>query len=163
MNNGEINIYSNCNEQDYYKQGNSFLEAAERCLGKKDGNEFVFMGESEFFQLPAPTVVNAAFACEMFLKSLIIRYKLNIPKDRNGHNLFYLYNLLPDDVKFKITNSCNMPNLESFFKIHVQDFVDMRYFIENKGFSNMSPISMYTIAFNLRAATKYLFITDSIS
>lgn len=162
MANGEMNIYSNANYLDYYKQGENFFKAAERCFGEKNGNTFTTIKGTdrgiEMIQLSAPTVVNAAFACELFFKSLLIKSAISIPKGRNGHNLLELYNLLPNDIQDDISTVCfvggTKNDFETFLNSHAEDFVSIRYFIENKGFSNMSPMNMYALAFNLMKITK---------
>lgn len=164
MGNGEMNIYSNCKYMDYYRNGESFLEASERCFGEKNGETFIICSSSEngteLKQLSVPTVVNAAFACEMFLKALISNAGLNIPKDRNGHNLLQLYKVLPNDIQEKVSSFCfcnsSKTDFENFLNNHAKDFVNIRYFIENNGFSNISPMYMYSLAFNLNQITKYI-------
>ena len=138
--------------------------ASERCLGEKNGDTFTIMkpsgNGSVMVQLSAPTVVNASFACELFFKALLLRYNITFPKGRNGHNLFTLYTSLPDEIKDKIIkfcfNSVSKEIFEKFLDNHADDFVEIRYFIENKGYTNMSPLMMYTLAFNLSQITKAL-------
>ena len=170
MSKGEINIYSNANYIDYYNHGKKFFKAAERCFGEKNGNSFTTIKGTEkgieILQLAAPTVVNAAFACELFFKSLLLKNRTDIPKRRKGHNLLELYKLLPNDIQHDIIKVCfngdSKSKFEAYLNNHAEDFVNIRYFIENKGFSNMSPMFMYTFSFNLMQITKtIIFRGDS--
>lgn len=164
MGNGEMNIYSNSQHMDYYRNGESFLKASERCFGEKNGEEFtIFSGSengTEVKQLSVPTVVNAAFACEMFLKALISNAGLDIPKGRDGHNLLKLYKVLSNDIQEKISSFCfrdsSKTEFENFLNNHAENFVNIRYFIEKKEFSNMSPMCIYQLTFNLSQITKYI-------
>lgn len=157
----EMNIFSNANEFDYYNQGKSFLEAAQRCIGEQNENgEFFILKNSRLLQLPAPAVVNAAFACEMFFKALLIHFDVSIPKSKHGHDLENLFLCIPEKER-KVINDFFCGNgkkstLSDLLHNHASDFVRVRYFIENKGFYSMSPIFMYTFAFNLRATTYYM-------
>lgn len=164
MANGEINFYSFVNYKDYYEHGETFFEAAERCFGEKNGDTFTIIKGTnqgiEMLQLSAPTVVNAAFACELFFKSLLMKLGIGFPKGRNGHNLFELYKLLPNDIQNNIIKNCFCggvkSDFENFLNNHAEDFVSIRYFVENEGFSNMSPMMMYAFAFNLMQITKVI-------
>ena len=171
MGDGEINIYSNGQYMDYYRSGESFLKASERCFGERNGEKFTILKSSEngaeYLQLPVPTVVNASFACELFFKALILKAGLNIPKGRNGHNLLQLYKVLPNDIQEKISNFCfhhsTKTQFENFLSNHAEDFVNIRYFIENNGFSNMSPMLIYALAFNLGQITKSILSSGEMS
>ena len=162
MSNGEMNIQSNSNQLDYYRIGVSFFKASDRCYGEKIENTYYIIKNADqgsvFTQLPAPTVVNAAFACEMFFKSLLINSNIIIPKGRDGHNLFKLYKRLPLSIQDQISDFCyhgsKKDSFEVFLEDHANDFADIRYFIENKGFTNMSPMKMHALAFNLMQITK---------
>ena len=44
----------------------------------------------------------------------------------------------------------------NFLGSHSQDFVDTRYYVTKEGWQGMSPIAVYTYAFNLGNITKYL-------
>lgn len=157
----EMNIFSNESEKDYYYNGVSFLKASERCLGDKDENSGYRIFENrDLVQLPAPAVVNAAFAAEMFFKALLRHFNCKIPKGANGHNLECLYKELPKNIQDFIGNNCmgknNITGFEKFLNDHARDFIDIRYYIEEQGFASMSPLSMYALSFNLMNETKYI-------
>lgn len=73
-----------------YQNGVDFLRAAERCLGMDDNGKVTIVDNGVFRTLAAPAVVNAAFACEMFLKSLINKSGKAYPTGRKGHDLLGL-------------------------------------------------------------------------
>lgn len=162
----EIHIKSSANAQEYFNQGNQFLDAAWRCYGKKNDKEFIWMEQGKFQQLSAPCIVNAAFSCEMFLKALL--YKLKVPYNphKEGHNLYLLFKKLPSNIQETIARYCGNKNDITVFnerlKTHQKDFVRIRYFIERDGWSDMSPITMITIADNLSRICEYLLVRKDL-
>lgn len=154
----EIHIKSQAKGNDYYRHGKEFLAAAWRCFSNEDGSILTNQG---FCQLSAPCVVNAAFSCEMFLKALLEKLKIPYDKHKEGHNIYMLYKKLPLETQNIIARHCgnkqDLSVFESILEKHKQDFVDIRYFIEHKGWTEMSPIEMITIAQNLSSTTEYLF------
>ena len=162
----EIHIHSSTKARDYFNQGKQFLEAAWNCYGKKNDTVFSIIENGKLQQLPAPCVVNAAFSCEMFFKSLL--HKLNISYDRNreGHDLYLLYKRLPSRIQDIIARFCgdrhNVTFFENWLKVHSKDFVDIRYFIECNGWTEMSPVTIVTIADNLSRIIDYLLISSNL-
>ncbi len=164
MSRGEMNIHSNSDQLDYYRMGVSFFKAADRCYGEKNGNTYLIIKKteqgSEITQLAVPTVVNAAFACEMFFKALLFNTNIKFPKGRDGHNLLKLYKGLPLSIQDQISGYCfhgsTKDSFEVFLGNHANDFADIRYFIENKGFTNMSPAHMHGFALNLMQITNII-------
>ena len=66
-----------------------------------------------------PPIANAAFTCELYLKSLLLREQFNfytIKKPENKHDLFDLYNHLsqPSRDKIRNTHPCTNENKENF-------------------------------------------------
>lgn len=157
----EVYLYSNQSEFDYYSQGVSFQLAADRCFGERgvDG-QYIIAKDGKFVQLTAPTVVNGAFACEMFFKAILKHFNLDIPKGKDGHNLRKLFSLIPTQERKIISNFCfgenSEKNFEKLLDIHAEDFVHVRYFIQKTGFREMSPMVMQTLSFNLMNITKYI-------
>ncbi|MCM1061348.1 MAG: HEPN domain-containing protein [Eubacterium sp.] len=145
----DINIYSSANYNGFYQQGLDFLEAAWRCFGKKEDEKYEIMKEGAFLQLSAPCIVNAAFSCEMFLKALLLKYQIPL---RKIHGLYDIYTMLPSEIKGNIKKVC-AKKLEKILKNHNTDFVDIRYFIEQKGWQKMKPMTMITVAENLSRIT----------
>ena len=74
---GEVQIYSRKTAKDYYQTGCQFLNAARRCFSDEQGN---IIKDNELIQLPAPTTVNGAFACELFLKASLIKENKTIER-----------------------------------------------------------------------------------
>ena len=48
-----------------------------------------------------PMIVNGAFAAELSLKALLTKNGIEYGRE---HNLFYLFNCLPDDIKLEVVN-----------------------------------------------------------
>lgn len=85
-----------------------------------------------------PFLVNKAFACEVYLKLLLLEYNINFKdlKGRNGHNLLKLYEKTPLDFKNSLlkyvssrgtlTNESLIKKLESVSEV----FTEWRYIYE---------------------------------
>lgn len=155
----EAHIFSCVTAQDFYKQGKQFQEAAWRCFGQKNSD---IISEQGFHQLPSPCVVNSAFACEMFLKSMLIQ--LEIPYDRNkeGHSLYLLFCKLPKDKQEILAKFCSkdLSTFQILLQKHDKDFVHVRYYIEESGWYEMSPFTMLSLGQNLSSIVGYLLSVD---
>lgn len=158
----EFNIQVVPSPQLFLKNGNDFLEAAWRCAGRDENGVVQIFKDSRLVMIPSATVVNAAFSIEMFLKAILIKAGIAYPKkNRDGHDLFKLFKLLEGKQKEKaIINrfiGCSedgTPLFDEFAKNHAQDFADIRYYIEKKGWARMDPLKLVTFAYNLgQAAT----------
>ena len=153
----EFNFKVTPNAEALFNNGGEFQKAAARCLGV---NEYGTIEIAE--ELPAPAVVNAAFACEMYLKALILKSGKKYPTNRDGHNLKKLYDMLLEPIQNHIYQFCvNKEDcaeiiFTSFLERHSRDFMDARYYVTKEGWQGMSPIAVYTYAFNLGNITKYL-------
>lgn len=161
----ELHIYSHSTPKSFYENGCQFLEAAWRCFGGKEGN--VVQNDKIIF-LPAPTVVNASFACEMFFKALVLFENKTYPKGNKGHNLKILFLSLDTGTQQKISSFCMPTNSKdpyvsflNLLDIHSTDFAKKRYYIENSGWTAMSPMTMITIAQNLSVVTNNLLSNNA--
>lgn len=159
----EIHLSSSANAQDFYQQGKQFQEAAWRCFGQKnDDNSFTIISEKGFQQLSSPCVVNATFACEMFLKSLLVKLGIPYPQGKRGHDLYRLFCKLPADKQEVIAKFCSkdLSQFHALLQQHHNDFIDTRYYIENAGWSEMSPMTMVTLGENLSSIVNFLLCAD---
>ena len=68
----EFNFEMTPNESALLSCGKDFLNAAARCLGVNEHGVIEIINDGKFITLAAPATINAAFACEMFLKALVI-------------------------------------------------------------------------------------------
>ena len=156
----EVHIKTNADAQALFMQGKQFLEAAWRCFGKKVDESFSIIDKGVFQQLPAPCVVNAAFSCEMFLKSLLCNLGIKYDRHSEGHDLYLLYKRLPSDIQCTIAQFCGDRNdttkFEKTLRYHSKDFVDIRYFIERNTWTQMSPTLIIAVAYNLSQAVEHL-------
>ena len=110
--------------------------------------------------LPIPTVVNAAFSCEMNLKAILLLEGKTPPKGANGHNLERLFLGIDEETQEMISRFCmpkdTIDHKNAFLhilQIHRDDFREVRYFIEKSEWQDMSPFTMLTIAENLSTIT----------
>ena len=67
-------------------------------------------------------MVNGIFACELYLKSIIL---MEDKKIKYTHKLNELYNLLEDSTKQKLIDEYH--DIETFFKEQADSFVNWRY------------------------------------
>lgn len=159
----EVHLTSSASAQDYYKQGKQFQEAAWRCFGQRNNdNNYTLISGKEIQQLFSPCVVNATFACEMFLKSLLVKMGIPYPQGKSGHDLYRLFCKLPADKQEVIGKFCSkdLSKFQALLQQHRNDFVDTRYYIENTGWSEMSPMVMITLGENLSSIVNYLLCAD---
>ena len=151
---GEMNIYSSATAKDYYLAGCQFKEAAMRSFSDENG---MIINNGQMMQLPAPTVVNGAFACELFLKALVVWENKPVRKE---HDLGILFDMLSPETQEGISRFCmpkGMVDYQDKFKALLMKyknvFVDDRYYAERVGWQNMSPMAIITIAQNLATIT----------
>ena len=158
----EFNFKVTPNAEALFNNGGEFQKAAARCLGVNEDGAIEIAKDGLFISLSAPAVVNAAFACEMYLKALIFKSGKRYPTNRDGHNLKKLYDLLSKPIQRELYQFCVSKEdcaetiFINFLGSHSQDFVDTRYYVTKEGWQGMSPIAVYTYAFNLGNITKYL-------
>lgn len=158
----EFHVKTAPTAENYCKNGREFSEAAWRCFGGREGK---IIENGVIRWLPAATVVNAAFSCEMNLKAFLIMEEKTIPKNREGHNLKKLFEMLEKDTQTRVSRFC-MPKASSSFyndflnilETHANDFASARYFVEHDGWQEMSPITVLTIAENLSIITNAMIL-----
>lgn len=85
----------------------TFLMCAKKC------NEPPAQQHGWTHPLLIPIITNAAFSCELFLKTLLAKH--NIPKKK--HKLDELFEALPEDIKKEIIGFNDRKNILDFFLI----------------------------------------------
>ena len=106
-----------------YLSAKGFLSAADilRQVGRKNGFTL-------FTYYAYPLSVNAAFSCELFIKSLLT---LEDTEYNRWHYLYDLYSLLSPDAKTRIKNSFSesgsTEDVEELVKTYNRAFVEWRY------------------------------------
>lgn len=112
-------------------QADDFAEAYNRCVqGINQPNND---GYTSYSVVNIPAIVNAAFACELYLKSII-------NKKVYTHNLLELFQLLNTDLQLSIEQEANCKlqkqNQDYYFKSCLERasnvFEDWRYIYEEK-------------------------------
>lgn len=117
------------NKLEIFGQGEKFHRAAniiipENWLDDENDDGYWFI----------PSIVNMAFACELYLKALLA----DGDNEMRGHNLYELFKNLPEKIRLKITNSVAFYGDDEFMQqleIHKYIFQDWRYFYEHKSTS----------------------------
>jgi len=82
----------------------------------------------EDFKL-VPTVINAAFSCELFLKAILI-WKNESSDPIRYHSLKNLFDMLDKEEQDKIKQNANVYNWDSFIKEADRAFEEWRYIHE---------------------------------
>lgn len=152
----EFSIKSNGTALDLYNIGEEFRLAACRCFGQKEGDSYTSIKDSKMIILYSATVVNAAFACEMYLKALI---KHNGIESSHTHRLDVLFKKLPMDIQEQVGGFCSNNNMASFIDVlerNARAFTDARYYVENNKSYEMSPTFFFVLAWNLSQITRTL-------
>lgn len=109
--------------------------------------------------LSTPTMVNAAFSCEMFLKSILILHDIEYMKQLNhgeGHSLKPLYDLLPKQEYKDFLRVGTVEEFEAELATHSADFESWRYYMEEPGEYCMDPEFTYILMNNLKTLTHRL-------
>lgn len=111
-----------------YKEAHAFYLLA-KC-GEKN------IPEENFVESVIPFIVNMSFACELYLKLILINNGKTIDEvKQENHNLYNLYSLLTDRQKNNIYNSFKRPMIYSIEKELKEinfAFPDWRYLVLNK-------------------------------
>ncbi len=141
--------------QYFYNQAWRFMKCAERCMGTENDDGSIQIIGGRYPTLSTPTMVNAAFSCEVFLKAILILFSIDYKK---GHGLRYLYELLPNEEYkeyLKIAPSSGQ-TFEEELDAHSEDFVAWRYYMETPGEYQMSPMFTFLLMNNLQSLSKAL-------
>lgn len=116
----------------------------------QDGSIKIVGGK--YNMLSAPLMVNTAFACEVFLKGLLIAHGVDykkLLKQRKGHGLKALYDLLPKEKYKEFLKISGKDTFDKKLEAHSNDFVNWRYYIENPGEYIMEPFFTCVLMKNL--------------
>lgn len=126
----------NCdiNEELRRNTANAFLNVGIYCnkYDKQIQTESILFSCDAFYAIPA--IVNIAFACELYLKALIVR---ETNKPAIGHDLAALYDQIPPSIRNVVENQfknkCKYPvSLSETLEMHKKAFENWRYIFEGK-------------------------------
>lgn len=94
-----------------------------------------------------PSVVNMAFACELYLKVLLMKKQAPL----TGHNLMELYTNLPDEMKNKIRDYPDFRGNEFIQRLDENKnlFVEWRYYFEENAHASVDVIFLEKLALAL--------------
>lgn len=101
--------------------------------------------------LSVPYIVNGAFACELALKYILVKNQIDFCISSKGHDLEYLFNLLPQAEKQTLRNllknadNIDDDSLEENILILSDSFNQWRYYFANidKGLTYNSFFSVF--------------------
>lgn len=105
------------------EEANAFLDTAKMCNEKWNG----FPGEILY-----PLVVNCVFACELYMKAIIIHDNAN-NETRLGHNLNKIFNDLPLSTQKRLSNKYKQiynEELSALLDESGNSFINWRYAYE---------------------------------
>ena len=98
------------------------MKAAERCDEQR-----ILSNSDNIEWLPIPYLVNASFACELYLKSILDAKKVACNKT---HDLNDLFSLLPKEIQDDVENRCaNVDFHENLMQVSKM-FIEWRYLHE---------------------------------
>ena len=122
-----------------------FLGQGEQMIQDRDGFRF-------FLYHMAPSAVNLAFACELYLKALLAMENNGVAK--KTHLLKCLFDLLSDPTKAEIRADYSsvetLQSLDECIATHNNAFVEWRYCYEKSGNPiSFEPFSLYRFAVSL--------------
>lgn len=141
--------------QYFYDQALRFMRCAERCMGTVNDDGSIQIVDGKYPTLSTPTMVNAAFSCEVFLKAILNLFAIDYKK---GHGLKYLYDLLPNEEykEYLKLSPSSGKTFEEELEAHSEDFVAWRYYMETPGKYRMSPMFTFLLMNNLQSLSKAL-------
>lgn len=146
----------------FYNQGLRFLRCAERCMGDINDDGTIQIVGGKYIPLSTPTMVNAAFSCEMFLKSILNLHEIDYMKhlkSGEGHKLKSLFDLLPKQAYKDFLQIGTAEEFDAKLTEHSGDFENWRYYMETPGEYRMSPDFTSILMNNLKTLTRAIIQT----
>lgn len=110
-----------------YQIANIFRICALRSLGiSESDNKIKIISNNKILILKAPAIVNFAFACELYLKAILLRQGAGIPET---HELDFLYNQLSQQKRARVRKVCGKKKeeFEQLITEYSKLFVQYRY------------------------------------
>ena len=136
----------------FYIQGKRFAQCADRSMGEITQDSSIKIVGGKYNMLSAPLMVNTAFACEVFLKGILIAHGVDYKKllqQKKGHGLKALYDLLPKEEYKEFLRVLDEDTFDEKLEAHANDFVNWRYYMENPGEYIMEPFFTCVLMKNL--------------
>ena len=131
--------HDNFNPKQIYNTAHSFFLAANRC------NEPRVQDIGFVQMLIVPTVVNAAFSCELSIKAVLNQLGIPVPHGNDGHKIDSLFSCLPIELQEKVKKDVNSANFCSDIQFIYNAFVEWRYLYE-KGSASIPFDFLMTLA-----------------
>ena len=95
-------------------------------MGEITQNGSIKIVGGKYNMLSAPLMVNTAFACEVFLKGILIAHGVDYKKllqQKKGHGLKALYDLLPKEEYKEFLRVLDEDTFDEKLEAHANDFV----------------------------------------
>ena len=116
------------------EEANMFYNIAKYC-NDMDLEDYMTKGFYTF-------VVNVSFACELYIKAIMMKNSQNIDEFERGHELEKLFNLLDDNCKEKVKDRFEKEYGNGIFNQFLSDnnnaFIDWRYALEHSVRTNIN-------------------------
>lgn len=134
-----INLYFQMdkNEEFTLESEDDFIEMGKRAYKSAEGYYSIFKRCYDMILSESNNALctNIAFACELYFKSILFYKKIDC---RKIHDLFELYNMLPDEIKKEIKEkhpcgNIRKDNFEQDLTELGKAFIVFRYAYERKG------------------------------
>ena len=151
----------------FYHQGVLFSQCAKRCLGDVSGDGLtITLAGGKYWSLSTPAMVNIAFACEVFLKAILLFHDIEYMrclKHNERHKLKPLFDLLPkEEYKEYLRLGMDNETFKTKLEEHSADFEKWRYFMENGNRVKVSPKFTLLLMCNLEELAGELIANKSI-
>ncbi|MBQ6419948.1 MAG: hypothetical protein IJK02_02630 [Clostridia bacterium] len=128
---GDFNVCKNA--------ANQFFHVAKWCSDNRDPINFIM---NTFY----PYAVNVAFACELYLKAIMI-YRSSQNEFSKGHNLKELFDNLPffdaNQLSQIFAQKYSSKTLEMFLDENKNTFIDWRYALEHEVKAEISAFDVF--------------------
>lgn len=101
---------NNITELEFKNKKNNKIEISNEVL--KKASEYAYLEAKKWDsasnilyrnRLDTQACVNALFAIELYLKSILMNQGINVTKESYNHNIYKMYNAIPDNIKNKIS------------------------------------------------------------
>ena len=110
-----------------FQNANIFKLCAYRSMGEIENNDKIkIISDGKILILKAPTIVNIAFACELYLKAILLEQGAGVPET---HELDFLYNQLSQQKRARIRKACGnkKEEFEQLITEYSRLFIQYRY------------------------------------
>ena len=139
-----------------FQNANIFKLCAYRSIGEiENDNKIKIISSGNILTLKAPTIVNIAFACELYLKAILLEQGAGIPET---HELDFLYGQLSQQRRTQIRKACGKKKeeFEQLITEYSKLFVQYRYSFDYEDKPNPKIIFLLNLTDTLQEMCKQI-------